>query len=354
MTPFKIYQKTMVFNWFKLGLGLLPLLICAIILGGTWFVINNFELDLTTTIGASCGAFLVAVAIYYIIMCKQGYSIKIGHLEVIEYALKNDAVPPNQLEYSKKVVTERFGSNGKYYMFSRSLTVATSQISRVISRGFSLESEAPNLKTSSKIIRIISLPALNLMDECCMAYALRNKDYEVNAACVDALTILTQNWPRFIRNALFTSIRIYLFILIVATVFFIPGYAVSATLHVSCLPWLGLSFIIALIFKIAFLDSYVLSTMICDFLNIAGSTTIDPKNYAKLDHWSKAYAQFRKAAEKAAEKAEDAAEKAERAAKKAAKKEKKREDEEAPKAEESQTQDINTQDSQDSQDKPSA
>ena len=223
MTPFKIYQKTMVFNWFKLGLGLLTLLICAIILGGTWFVINNFGLDLTTTIGASCGAFLVAVAIYYFIMCKQGYSIKIGHLEVIEYALKNDAVPPNQLEYSKKVVTERFGSNGKYYMFSRSLTVATSQISRVISRGFSLESEAPNLKASSKVIRLISLPALNLMDECCMAYALRNKDYEVNAACVDALTILTQNLPRFLRNALFASIRIYLFVLIVATVFFIPG-----------------------------------------------------------------------------------------------------------------------------------
>ena len=39
MTPFKIYQKTMVFNWFKLGLGLLTLLICAIVFGGTWFVL---------------------------------------------------------------------------------------------------------------------------------------------------------------------------------------------------------------------------------------------------------------------------------------------------------------------------
>ncbi len=320
MTPFKIYQKTMVFNWFKLGLGLLTLLICAIIFGGTWFVVRNFALDMTTTIGASCGAFLIAVAIYYLIMCKQGYSIKIGHLEVIEYALQNDAVPPNQLEYSKKVVSERFGSNGKYYMFSRSLTIATNQISRVISRGFSLESEAPNLKTSNRVMRIISLPALSLADECCMAYALRNKDYEVNAACVDALTIMTQNWPKFLRNALFASLRIYVFILLVAAVFFIPGYAICDTLNISFLPWLGLSFIIALVFKIAFFDSYILSSMLCDFLNIAAQTTIDPKNYAKLDHWSKAYAQFRKAAEKAAEKAEDAAEKAERAAKKEKKK----------------------------------
>ena len=350
MTPFKIYQKTMVFNWFKLGLGLLTLLICAIILGGTWFVIKNFALELTTTIGASCGAFLVAVAIYYFIMCKQGYSIKIGHLEVIEYALKNDAVPPNQLEFSKKVVSERFGSNGKYYMFSRSLTVATNQISRVISRGFSLESEAPNLKTSSKVIRLISFPALSLVDECCMAYALRNKDYEVNAACVDALTILAQNWPRFLRKALFTSIRIYLFIVIVATVFFVPGYAISDTLNVSCLPWLGLSFIIALVFKIAFFDSYILTTMICDFLNIANSTTIDSQNYAKLDHWSKAYAQFRKAAEKAAEKAEDAAEKAERAAKKAAKKEKKSSDAEEPKADEPKSNDTTQDSDKDKQD----
>lgn len=304
MTPFKIYQKTMVFNWFKLGLGLLTLLICAIIFGGTWFVVKNFALDMMTTIGVSCGAFLFAVAIYYFIMCKQGYSIKIGHLEIIEYALNHDTVPANQLEYSKKVVSERFGSNRKYYLFSRSLTMATNQISRVIARGFSLDSEAPDLKMSSRNIRLLSFPALQLVDECCMAYALRNKNYEVNAACVDALTILAQNWPKFLRKALFASLRIYLFILVIMAVFFIPGYILCDTLNISYLPWLGLSFIIALVFKIAFFDSYILTTMICDFLNLAGTTTLDPKNYAKLDHWSKAYAQFRKAAEKATQKAE--------------------------------------------------
>ncbi len=310
----------MAFNWYKFGLGVLTLFVCAIFFGGTWLAAKQFDLSVFTLIGCSCGAFLIAVALYYVIMVRQGYAIKLGHLAIIEHALRTDSVPENPIHYSKDIIAQRFGSSGKYYLFSRDLDIATRQISRVIARGFTLESDAPNLKTSSKIIRLLSAPSLSYVNECCMAYAIRKKDYEVNAACVDALTILTQNWPKFMATALRTSLIIYAFLLVVSILIFLPGYAFCQAFLLSWIPWVGMSFLFALIFKLAFLDSYILTKMVCNFLNSAAETEIDTKNYAKLDHWSKAYTKFRKNAEKAAEKAEDEADRAERKAKIDAKK----------------------------------
>jgi len=314
MTPAQIYRKTMVFNWYKLGLGILTIFVCAIIFGSAWFCARQFDLQLSSLIGICSGAFLIAVIIYYFIMIKQGFAIKIGHLAVIEYALRNNEIPANPIDFSKDVVQQRFGSSAKYYLFDRELDQATTQISRVIARGFSLDSETPNLKASNRIIRIISLPALHLVDECCLTYALRKNDYEVNAACIDALTILTMNWQKYMSVAFKMSILVYAFILLVSLIFFVPGYAVCNILMMNPLPWVGMSIILAFVFKLAFLDSYLLTKMVCTFLNFAQETTIDRKSYSKLDHWSKAYAKIRKSAEKAAEKAEDDQEKAERKA----------------------------------------
>lgn len=314
MTPSQIYRKTMVFNWYKLGLGVLTFFVCALFFSATWFAANHFAVDIATMIGLCCGAFLCAVAVYYIIMVKQGYSIKIGHLAVIEHALRTDSVPSNPIAFSKNVVQQRFGSSARYYLFSRDLDIATTQISRVIARGFSLDSDTPDFKTSFRLMRFFSIPALHLVDECCMAYALRRTDYEVNAACIDALTCLTINWRNFMSVAFRMSLLIYAFVLIVAGIVFIPGYAVCNALNMSVIPWIGMSLILAIIFKLAFLDSYVLTKMVCSFLDLTLDTKIEPKHYAKLDHWSKTYAKLRKAAEKAAEKAEDEADRAEREA----------------------------------------
>ncbi len=314
MKPVQIYRKTMVFNWYKLGFGILTSFVCAIFFGATWFCAQHFDLQLSSLIGACSGAFLLAVGIYYFIMIKQGFAIKIGHLAVIEYALRNNDVPANPIDFSKDVIQQRFGSTAKYYLFDRELEQATHQISRVIARGFSLESEEPDFNQSNQIVRFISLPALNLVDECCLAYALQKSDYEVHAACTDALTILAMNWKKYMHAAFRMSLLVYAFILLVSIIIFIPGYFVCSALMLSPLPWVGMSIILAFVFKLAFLDSYILIQMVCTFLSITQETQIDRKNYFKLDHWSKAYEKIRKTAEKIAEKAEDDQEKAERKA----------------------------------------
>ena len=71
MTPSQIYRKTMVFNWYKLGLGVLTFFVCALFFCATWFAANHFAVDISTMIGLCCGAFLCAVIVYYIIMINK-------------------------------------------------------------------------------------------------------------------------------------------------------------------------------------------------------------------------------------------------------------------------------------------
>ena len=318
MSPGAIWRKTLIFSWINLGLGLLTLLLCLVIGGGAYFIITNFAFEMFTNIAIGCGAFLCVVVIYFVVMSRFGYGIKLGQLAIVERAQRGEPIPANPVGFSKSIVSERFGNSRKYYAMSRDISTALRQILRVISRGFTLESETPQIGSGRWLSLLIAHPAISCIDECCLTYALRKHDYEVNAASIDALTILVQNWRAFIRRALRLSIIVYVICLILMALFFLPGFAICRQFVWNSLPWLGISFFLVLTFKIAFIDSYTLTKIVCEFLDLSQKSTIDPENYKKLDAWSKVYLKLRKSAEKAAEKAEDEAERVARENRKAA------------------------------------
>ena len=351
MSPFNIYRKTMIFSWMKLGLGLMTFVACLAVGLAAYFVITNMDFALTTSIAIGCCAFLIAVAVYYLIMAKIGYSIEMGHLAIIERADRGEEVPSNPVEFSKTVVSARFENNRKFYKQSRDVQLAYRQIARVLGRGFSLDKDTPELGMGRWVKMVVSHAALSSVNECCLAYALRRNDYEVNAACVDALTILVQDWHTFSRKALGISLAHGALCLATFALFFVPGFVFFKDMGLNMLPWLGVAFFLTLTVKIAFYDSYVLAKTVCAFLDLAGEAKIESRNYAKLDKWSKEYAKLRGSAEKAAEKAEDeadrAARKAAKAEEKAAKAEEKaaKAEDKSDKAEESSAEDVKAEDS---------
>lgn len=347
MSPFNIYRKTMIFSWMKLGLGLMTFIACLAVGFAAYFLITNMDFALTTSIAIGCCAFLIAVGVYYVIMAKLGYSIEMGHLAIIERADRGEDVPSNPVEFSKTVVAARFENNRKFYMQSRDVQLAYRQIARVLGRGFSLDKDTPELGMGRWVKMVMSHSALACVNECCLAYALRRSDYEVNAACVDALTILVQDWRAFSQKALGISIGHVAICLATFALFFVPGFVFFKDMGLNMLPWLGVAFFLTLTVKIAFYDSYVLAKTVCAFLDLAGQSKIESRNYAKLDKWSKEYAKLRASAEKAAEKAEDEAEKAAKKAAKAAKAEEKaaKAEDKSDKAEESSAEEVKPEDS---------
>ena len=296
----------MIFNWIKLGIGFLNCLIAMMIVGGAYLVITHFEFEMMTNIAIGCGAFLFIVGAYYITMSRLGYSIRTGQLAITERANAGNDLPPNPIEFSKDIVSKRFGSNRKFYLVSRDIAIVIRQFVRVISRGFSVDSDLPDLRISHRLLILLSHTAIYKADDCCIAYALRKRDYELNAAIVDALTILAQQWNVFIRRAFKLSLFVIVGCIFLFLIFYLPGLAVSQSLSISSLPWMGISFLLMLSFKIAFFDSWVQTKMTCEFLDITNDTAIDGKLYQKLDSWSSMYAHLRKLAQKATEKAEKA------------------------------------------------
>lgn len=319
MTPGYIFRKTMIFNWIKLGIGVLTLFVAMLAAAVVWLILMKTSFSLMTQIAIGCGGFLVTVAIYYLIMSRMGYSVITGHLAIIERAHGGADIPPNPVEYSKTIVQERFGSNAKFYAISRNVSTSVRQMRRVIMRGFSLDKDTPDMSPFRRVIMLLSHSALSYMKDCCLAYALSRRDYEVNAAVADALTIMAQCWDKVVRSALRLSLIVIVLCSFLFVIFFLPGLAICNAMSLSSLPWIWVSLFLAITFKIAFFDSWVLTKMVCSFLDIAKNTQIEQKNYIKLDTWSKVYAKIRKDAETAAEKAEDAQEREARKARKAEK-----------------------------------
>ena len=320
MKPGNIWRKTLIFSWMQLGLGLLTFFVCLIIGGLAWLIIRNTEVGIFTSIIIGCSAFLLAVLVYFLMMSRIGYSIKMGHLAIVERAHRGESVPGNPVEFSKDVVKQRFGNNRKFYAIQRDVTTARNQVLRVIAKGFSLETDVPDMRGGGWLRFLFCTPALSCIDECCLTYALRRTDYEVNAACVDALTILVQDWRSFIKKATIVSLIVYLVCLILLAVFFLPGFYILQSLTIEPIFWLAISFFLVITVKVAFIDSYTLIKIVCQFLDLAHEASITPENYKKLDSWSNMYKKLRQNAEKAAEKADDEAFKAERAAAKAERK----------------------------------
>ena len=293
MNPGNIWRKTLIFSWIRLGLGLLTFFVCLLIAGIAWLIIRKTDISIYTSIITGCSAFLIAIVIYFIMMSRIGYNIKMGHLAIVERAHRGESVPGNPVEFSKDVVKQRFGNNRKFYAIQRDITTSRNQILRVLARGFSLETDVPDMRGGGWLRFLFCLPAINCIDECCLTYALRRTDYEVNAACIDALTILVQDWRAFIKRAAILSLIVYLICLGLLAVFFLPGFYLLQSMAIQPIFWLAISFFLVITVKVAFIDSYTLTKIVCQFLEIAQKAEITSENYKKLDSWSSVYAKLR-------------------------------------------------------------
>ena len=105
MSPGKIFRKTMIFNWIRLGIGMLTGFIGLLVIGLIWLLITKMSFSLPTNIALCCGAFLFIVGSYYTIMGRLGYNTQMGHLAIVEQALETSRIPSNPVEYSKTVVS---------------------------------------------------------------------------------------------------------------------------------------------------------------------------------------------------------------------------------------------------------
>lgn len=318
MSPQTIYRRTFIFNWIELGLCsiliFVPILVAYLIYAFLYY--NGWHIEVAVQIGIVCVSFLVCVFLYKLIHPKC-FSLNIGRLAILERAVDGGENPKNCLKYTRTVLPQRFGDDSgdsaysrfKFYYYRILTTVL--QVKRLLLESYSLSNSA----TPHRGVGIDKISSSVAVD-CCIAYILQKKDYELNAAIVDAVTYFAGFWTacsadivklkrmRYIVNGILLVIGCFPIGIILGCQYFSWNFE---WIQISWLPIFVLSYslFILIIFSIkcAFLDTWIQTQTTYQFLKYCKEASIDPTDYRKLDVWSEQYAVFRKWARQKADEA---------------------------------------------------
>ncbi|MCL2213742.1 MAG: zinc ribbon domain-containing protein [Treponema sp.] len=282
----EIFSKTMPFCWAKLLLGLATVVISivalAILMGIAWLFKNEVVYLIMFLIWLG-----VTGAVNFFINHYIGYLVKAGHVAVITEAVVTGKVPDNQVAYGKEKVKERFLTSNVYFVLDKLIGGAVRQLQRGFEKmGGTLGSIIPGMNFVVNIGKMFIGIALGYIDECCLGYTfLKNKQGAFKSA-TDGVVIYAENWKKLLKDAAkTTAIVVGLVIAVTLVLFLIFGLIVrlipvenwlfgfAAFLFACFLAWVA---------KKAFIDSYMMISMMVSYMEEAPTYKIKFDLYSKL------------------------------------------------------------------------
>jgi hypothetical protein len=286
MKPGEIFAKTMPFAWAKLLLGLativISIVIFAILMGIAWL----FKSD---------GVFLVMFIIWicatgavnFFINHYIGYLVKAGHVAVITEAVTTGSVPDNQIAYGKEMVKERFLTSNIYFVIDKLVSGSVKQIQRGVEKiGNKMGNLVPGMNFVTNIAKMFVGIALGYIDECCLGYTFYKKKQGAFKSAADGVVIYAQNWKTLLKDAAKTTAMVIILVIVVTLIAFaLFGFLFRLFKWESGLVGF-VAFLLACFFAVvvkrAFIDSYILVSMMTSYMGVAPSTTITFDLYNKL------------------------------------------------------------------------
>ena len=280
MTAKEVYLKTMQFNWLKLLLGIINVLVCALllaVLGGIGALFGE--------IGAIIGI-LIAMggtrAVNLIIMHYFGYMIKAGHVAIITQAVTTGQVPAEQVETAKQMVAERFLTSNIYFAVDKLVDGAVRQLQNVLTKAGNMLDFIPGAEAVMNIGKMFVGIALGYVDECCLGYTFLHKEQGAFKSACDGVVIYAQNWKQLLKDAAITTAVVIGSVVGVTLVVFVIIGGLFTLFGGNKLIAFLLALLIALAIKFAFIDSWILVKMMTSYMQAAPSTVITFDLYGKL------------------------------------------------------------------------
>jgi hypothetical protein len=286
----EIYAKTLPFVWAKLLLGLLTVLISivlfAILMGIAW--LSKLAVMYTIMFFLWLGA---TGLVNFILNHYLGYMLKAGHVAVITEAVTKGVIPDNQVAYGKQVVKERFLTSNVYFVIDKLVGGAVKQLQRGFEKvAGKLGSIVPGMDFVVKIGQMFIGIALGYIDECCLGYTFLKKEQGAFKSAADGVVIYAQNWKKLLKDAAKTTAVVVVLIVVVVLVVFLILSLVGRLFHfqselmrqvVGTVAFF-LAVFVAWAVKYAFIDSYMLVSMMVSYMQEAPNTVITFDLYTKL------------------------------------------------------------------------
>ncbi len=285
MTSKQLFSKTMPFVWAKLFLGgatvLISVILLAIFMGIGWLfgegaIFIAFCLWLTAVGG-----------VRFVIMHYMGYLVKAGHIAVIAEACYTGKIPPNQVNYGKEMVIQRFATSNIYFAVDKLVSGAVKQIQKGIGKVGDFLDFIPGMEAATSLVQFFVSISLGYIDECCLGWTFYNKQQGAFKSAADGVVIYAQNWKTLIKSAAKTMVKVLIATVVIALLIFVPIGLLFKLLKWSGLAAFVIACLIAWVIKFAFMDSYIMIQMMSSYMSVAPQTTLSFDLYSKLSGLSK-------------------------------------------------------------------
>ncbi len=275
-----LFMKTLPFAGAKLLLGLAFLLVCAI-LGAIMIGIGRIFGEVGAVVGFCIWCGVVGV-IRFAMMHYAGYLLKAGHVAVIAEAATTGEMPANQIKYGIGKVKARFATSNVYFAVDKLVTAAVKEIQRVIGKVADILDFLPGMEAVASLAQFFVSISLGYIDECCLGWTFIHPEDGAFKSAADGVVIYAQNWKPLLKGSAKTMLKTLLLCLAVLLLIFIPTGLLFRLFDWSLLIAFLIACFLTWVAKFALLDSYIMISMMNEYMQAAAQTTITFDLYGKL------------------------------------------------------------------------
>jgi len=284
MTARELFFKTMSFNWLRLGLGMVTILISLILLGlclglGWLFGSEGMGVMFLVWLGGTG-------VIRFALMHYCGYMIKAGHVAILAKAVSEGVMPADQVQVARQMVTERFLNANVYFAVDKLVDGAVRQLQGVVEKAGNFLNVVPGMEWMVKGINFFLSIALGYIDECCLGYAFIHKEENAFKSAADGVVIYYKNWKVLLKDAAWTALTVIGLTLGVTIVVFVVLGGLFKVFGWSHYIAFFLALFVALAVKFAFIDTWILVKMMTTYMQAVPQTTISFDLYGELSNYS--------------------------------------------------------------------
>ena len=281
----KIFVKTMKFVWIKLGFFLL-IDVLFIIGGIVWLFICNASQNPSVMMFTGIAILAIDCAAARFIKRYVAYMVKAAHVAVVATAVTTGQIPDNMIAYGTNMVKSRFVATNVFFVLDRLVSGAVRQIQRVIGMVGGLLSFIPVMKTLSNLFQKFVEIAFGFIDECCLGWVFLHPEQGAFKSAADGVAIYGHNIKHLLKDAAKTLVVAVLVTIVAAIIPYFIFYAIAGSITESNAMVIFLSLLIAFLIgtavKEAFLDSYMMISMMYSYLAVAPQTEFTSELYEKL------------------------------------------------------------------------
>lgn len=248
--------------------------------------------------GAALGFGLVSAALYFAREYVL-YLVKAAHIAVLVEIYDGKSVPAGQSQIG-------FGATYvKSHFAQSSILFGVDQLIKGVLRAlfgtinlFAAFLPIPAVQQLIRIAESFVRMSLTYVDEIILAHLIRTNTTNPWMTARDGLVLFAQNYMRFLKNAIWLSIFMWLLTFAFFLAFLAPTFALVALLPGASTIWaFGISVVLAVAVKAAIMEPIAIAALMQVYFKEIEGQTPNPEWIAKLDGVSK---KFRQLGEKAA------------------------------------------------------